>query len=259
MADSNPFEHLRIERDGALRRLILDSPPLNILSIAMLQEMEQALDLIAEDPEASVLLVTGEGRAFCAGVDVADHTADKVHEMIRVFHAALTRMVALEIPVVAALNGAALGGGMEVALAADIVLARAGAKLGQPEIQLGVFPPFAAAVLPRLVGRACALDLCLTGRTLAAEEAKEMELVQHIYPKDEFLASTEEYAQRLAGLSGPVLRLAKRAIVDGLDAPVGEALHVAERIYLDELMKLEDAQEGLAAFMEKRPPAWKGA
>ena len=259
MASSSPFEHIRMERDGGIRRLILDRPPLNILNISMLREMEEALGLIADDPDATVLVVTGEGRAFCAGVDVADHTADKVHDMIGVFHGALSRMATMELPVVAAVNGAALGGGFEVALAADIMLARAGAKFGQPEILLGVFPPFAAAVLPRLVGRRNALDLCLTGRTLAAEEAKEMGLVQHIYPKDDFAAAAEEYAQALAGLSRPVLRLAKRAVVDGLDAPLGEALHVAERIYLDELMELEDAQEGLAAFMEKRPPAWKGA
>ena len=259
MGSSNPFEHIRIETDGGLRRLVLSRPPLNILTIAMLQEMEEALGLIAEDSAASVLMVTGEGRAFCAGVDIADHTADKVHDMIRVFHGALTRMVALEIPVVAALNGAALGGGLEVALAADIVLARAGAKLGQPEIQLGVFPPFAAAVLPRLVGRANALDLCLTGRTITAEDGLAMGLVQHVYAKDEFADGAEAYAESLTKLSRPVLRLAKRAIVDGLDAPLGEALHVAERIYLDELMELEDAHEGLAAFVEKRPPAWKGA
>jgi cyclohexa-1,5-dienecarbonyl-CoA hydratase len=259
MASSDPFQHLRIEGDGPLRRLILDRPPLNILTIDMLREMEEALGLIAEDPEASVLVVSGEGRAFCAGVDVADHTADKVHDMIRVFHGALTRMATLEMPVVAAVNGAALGGGLEVALAADIVVARAGAKLGQPEIVLGVFPPFAAAVLPRLVGRAQALDLCLTGRTITAEEGREMGLVQHVYPKEDFASAADEYLGTLTGLSRPVLRLTKRAIVDGLDAPAGEALHVAERIYLDELMELDDAHEGLAAFMEKRDPAWKGA
>jgi cyclohexa-1,5-dienecarbonyl-CoA hydratase len=259
MASSSPFEHLRVESDGALRRLILDRPSLNVLTIGMLAELEEALNLVADDPTASVLLVTGEGRAFCAGVDVADHTADKVDEMIRVFHAALTRMASLEIPVVAALNGAALGGGLEVALAADIILAREGAKLGQPEIQLGVFPPFAAAVLPRLVGRARALDLCLTGRTVTADAAAAWGLVQHVYPKDGFAAEAEAYARSLADLSPPILRLTKRAVVDGLDAPLGESLHVAERIYLDELMKLDDAHEGLAAFMEKRPPNWKGA
>jgi len=259
LARSTPFEHLRIESDGGLRRLILDRPPLNILTIGMLAEMEEAVDSIAADPDASVLLVTGEGRAFCAGVDIADHTADKVHDMIRVFHGALSRLAALEIPVVAALNGAALGGGLEVALAADIIIARAGAKLGQPEIQLGVFPPFAAAALPRLVGRAHALDLCLTGRTITAEEGRDMGLVQHIYAKEDFASSAEAYAESLTSLSPAVLRLTKKAVVDGLDVSLGDALRIAEHIYLDELMELEDAHEGLAAFTEKRSPAWKGA
>jgi len=254
-----PFRSLRLEADGGVRRIVLDRPPLNVLDIAMLRELDEAAAAVQADPAATVLVVTGEGRAFCAGVDVADHTEDRVADMIHAFHAALTRLASLELPVVAVVNGAALGGGLEVALACDVVVAREGAKLGQPEILLGVFPPFAAAALPRLVGRARALDLCLTGRTLVAEEALAWGLVQHVWPKDTFAADAASYVAGLAGLSGPVLRLAKRAVVDGLDAPLGEALHVAERLYLDDLMELDDAREGLAAFLEKRTPVWKGA
>jgi cyclohexa-1,5-dienecarbonyl-CoA hydratase len=258
MMDAQQYRHLRLESDGALRRLVLSRPPLNILDIEMLVELDAALSWIQEDPGAAVLLVASNVKAFSAGVDVADHTEDKVEEMIRSLHAALIRLSSLEMPVVAAVNGAALGGGLEVALACDIVLARDGAKLGQPEIQLGVFPPFAAAVLPRLVGRGRALDLCLTGRTVTAAEALQMGLVQHVFAQGTFVEDVEAFASSLATLSRPVLRLAKRAIVEGLDAPAGEALHAAERIYLDDLMELDDAREGLAAFMEKRPPSWKG-
>lgn len=254
-----PFRSLRLEAEGALRRIVLDRPPLNVLDIAMLRELAEAAAAVQADPGASLLVITGEGKAFCAGVDVADHTEDRVAEMIPAFHAALMRLASLELPVVAVVNGAALGGGLEVALACDVIVAREGAKLGQPEILLGVFPPFAAAVLPRLVGRARALDLCLTGRTLVAEEAEAWGLVQHVWPRDTFAADAAAYVAGLAGLSGPVLRLAKRAVVEGLDAPLGEALHAAERLYLDDLMELEDAREGLAAFLEKRTPVWKGA
>ncbi|GMV05307.1 MAG: putative enoyl-CoA hydratase echA8 [Gemmatimonadota bacterium] len=254
-----PFRSLRLEAEGALRRIVLDRPPLNVLDIAMLRELDQAAAAVQADPAASVLAITGEGKAFCAGVDVADHTEDRVAEMIPAFHAALMRLASLEVPVVGVLNGAALGGGLEVALACDVVVAREGAKLGQPEIRLGVFPPFAAAVLPRLVGRARALDLCLTGRTLVAEEAEAWGLVQHVWPKDTFADEAAAYVAGLAASSGPVLRLAKRAVVEGLDAPLGEALHAAERLYLDDLMELDDAREGLAAFLEKRTPVWKGA
>lgn len=258
-AGQGPFRFLRLEAEGGVRRLVLHRPPLNVLDIPMLRELEDAAAAVRGDPGASVLVVTGEGKAFCAGVDVADHTEDRVEEMIRVFHGALTSLLTLEIPVVAAVNGAALGGGLEVALACDVVLARDGAKLGQPEIQLGVFPPFAAAVLPRLVGRARALDLCLTGRTFTADEGQRLGLVQHVFPQETFAEEAARYVSGLAGLSAPVLRLAKRAVAEGVDAPMGEALHAAERIYLDDLMELDDAREGLAAFMEKRTPAWKGA
>ncbi|HSG06896.1 MAG TPA: enoyl-CoA hydratase-related protein [Longimicrobiales bacterium] len=254
-----PFRHLRLEREGSLRRLILDRPPLNVLDIPMLRELDQAAAQVQADPAAAVLVVTGAGKAFCAGVDVADHTEDRVGEMIEVFHAALKRLLSLELPVVAVLNGAALGGGLEVALACDIVLAREGAKLGQPEIQLGVFPPFAAVVLPRLIGRARAMDLCLTGRTLTAEEGQALGVVQHVFPKDSFADDTNRYVAALAALSPPVLRLTKRAVAEGGVAPLGEALDAVEHMYLDDLMKLEDAREGLAAFLEKRPPVWKGA
>ncbi|MGD8320889.1 MAG: enoyl-CoA hydratase/isomerase family protein [Gemmatimonadota bacterium] len=261
VSDSRPttYRHLRLDTDGSLRRLVLDRPPLNVLTIEMLEELDAAVTAVEHDDDASVLLVEGEGKAFCAGVDVADHTADRVDRMIHVFHRALTHLAALELPVVAGVNGAALGGGMELMLACDVVLAREGAKLGQPEIQLGVLPPFASAVLPRLVGRAHAMDLCLTGRTVTAEEGQALGLVQHVYPRDTFADDAHAYARRLASLSPPVLRLAKRAVVEGDRAPLTDSLHTIERLYLDELMKLEDAREGLAAFMEKRPPAWKGA
>ncbi len=250
---------VRLESDGTLRRLVLDRPPLNVLDIATLKELGATVRRVATDPGAGVLLVTGEGKAFSAGVDVADHTEARVHAMMRVFHDALTALLELEIPTVAALNGAALGGGLEVALACDVVLARAGAKLGQPEIQLGVFPPFAAAVLPRLVGPARAMDLCLTGRTVSAEEAHAFGLVQHVFDAEGFRDAAEDYARRMAGLSAPVLRLTKRAVRAGVQGPLPAALAEAERIYLEELMELQDAREGLAAFMEKRPPVWKGA
>lgn len=253
------FQHMRLEADGALRVIILDRPPLNVLDIVMLEELANAVANVRRDPDAAVLLLTGGGKAFCAGVDVADHAADRVNKMIAVLHHALTALMELDIPVIAALNGAALGGGFELALACDMIVAKEGAKLGQPEIRLGVFPPFAAAVLPRLVGRAHALDLCLSGRTFTAWDGLGLGLVQHIYPEEGFPGAARAYAHQLADLSAPVLRLTKRAVVEGLEVPLAEASRNANRLYLDELMCLGDAREGLAAFAEKRPPVWKGA
>jgi cyclohexa-1,5-dienecarbonyl-CoA hydratase len=252
-------ENIRVEKEGGLRTLVLERPPVNVLDIKMLEQLRTAVQEIREDPDASVLLVTGEGKAFCAGVDVSDHTEDRVGRMIEVLHHALTDLMALEIPVVAALNGAALGGGLELALACDVIVARERAKLGQPEIRLGVFPPFAAVILPRLIGRGAALDLCLSGRTIPAEEAHALGLVQQVLPADDFPTSARAYALDLASLSPAVLRLTKRVVVDGLDRPVDDALRAAEERYLNDLMRLDDAHEGLAAFLEKRDPVWKGA
>lgn len=254
-----PSPTVRVERDRGLARLVLDRPPVNVLNIRMLRELADAAASLADDPGVAVVLLTGTGKAFCAGVDVADHTADRVDEMLSTFHGALDRIASLAPPVVAAINGAALGGGCELALACDVVLARESAKLGQPEIQLGVFPPYAAAVLPRLTSPSRALDLMLTGRLVRAPEAERLGLVTRVLPDDDFEAAAETYARGMASLSAPVLRLCKRAARAGTDGrPLAEAVAEAERLYRDDLMSLEDPHEGLAAFIEKRAPTWKG-
>ena len=253
------YSSLRLEREGAVARLTLDRPPVNVLDIATMLEMSRALREVEADPEVSVVLVRGEGRAFCAGVDVEDHSADQTEVMLDVFHGVVLQLMELPCPVVAAVNGAALGGGCELMLAADVVFARAGAKMGQPEILLGVFPPVAAALLPRLIGRQRAMDLILSGRTLKAEEALAMGLVSRVIPPDHFAAEVDEYVTGLASLSRPVLRLAKATARECLELSPQKAVHRAEKRYLRELMALEDPHEGLAAFLEKRSPVWKGA
>ena len=259
MTTQTSFEFLRVERDGGVFTLTLDRPPLNVLNVAMLRELDEALALLEEDQGARLLVLTGAGKAFCAGVDVADHTADRVREMLELFHSAVRRILALEFPVVAAVNGAALGGGCELMLACDLVVVRADARLGQPEIRLGSMPPVAAVLLPRLVGRQRALDLVLTGRTIDAEEARELGLVTRVLPADDFAPGVESYVDHLASLSRPVLRLAKQAVMEGAVLPFEQALQRTEEIYLDQLVNLDDAHEGLAAFLEKRDPVWKDA
>ncbi|MFI5280611.1 MAG: enoyl-CoA hydratase/isomerase family protein [Gemmatimonadales bacterium] len=243
-------------RTGPLARIELDRPPLNVLDIAMLEELDGVLELLAGDRAIKVVALAGSGKAFCAGADVADHAADRVERMLAAFHAAIRRLVALEVPTVALVHGAALGGGAELALACDIVLARSDLRLGQPEIRLGVFPPVAAALLPRLVGRQRALDLVLSGRELGAEESHAMGLVSHVYSLESFREETAAYLNRLTQLSGSSLRLAKRAVTVGIDECFDTALGRAESLYLDDLVKTPDANEGIAAFLGKRRPVW---
>jgi len=248
---------VRYARTGAIGRLVLDRPPVNVLDLAAMEALQSALAEAAGDAGLKVLAVSGAGRAFSAGVDVADHTADRVGRMLALFHGAVRQLMALEVPVVALVHGAALGGGCELALACDLVLARDDLKLGQPEIQLAVFPPVAAALLPQLIGRQRALDLILTGRTIGAAEALRMGLVSRVFTAAEFDAGTDAALAELASRSGPALRLAKRAVLEGMDLPFGPALQRAEDLYLNELMRLADVHEGLAAFMEKRAPVWE--
>jgi cyclohexa-1,5-dienecarbonyl-CoA hydratase len=247
----------RYTREGGIGRLVLDRPPVNVLNLGTMEALQSALAEAAADSGLKVLAVSGVGRAFSAGVDIADHTADRVGRMLELFHDAVRQLMALEAPVVALVHGAALGGGCELALACDMILARDDLKLGQPEIQLAVFPPVAAALLPRLIGRQRALDLILTGRTIGAAEALRMGLVSRVFSAAEFDAGTDAALAEMASRSGPALRLAKRAVTDGEHLAFGPALERAEELYLNELMQLADAHEGIAAFMEKRPPVWK--
>lgn len=247
---------ITLSRAGPLARIELDRPPLNVLDIAMLESLDALLAGVAGDPAVKVLVLSGAGKAFCAGADVADHARDRVERMLRVFHSVIRRLVALDMPTVGLVHGAALGGGAELALACDIVLARADLRLGQPEIRLGVFPPVAAALLPRLVGRQRALELVLTGRELGAEEARQLGLVSHVFPAERFNEEAQAWLQRLAQLSGSSLRLAKRAVTQGLESGFDAALGGAESLYLGDLMATRDANEGITAFLEKRQPAW---
>lgn len=250
---------VRFRCEEGVGRVTLDRPPVNVLDRTALAELERVLEEAAATKDLQVLCLTGEGDAFCAGVAVEDHLPDRVEETLETFGRVVDRLLEAPFPVVAAVNGPALGGGLELAAACDVVLAREGARLGQPEIRLGVFPPAAAALLPRLVGRQAALELILTGRKLDAGEALRWGLVQRTWPAAAFEREVEAFLERLSGLSAPVLRLAKRAVVEGLERPASEALRGAERIYLDELMELRDPVEGLEAFLEKRDPAWEDA
>lgn len=250
-------EHIRYAVEDRVGRLVLARAPLNVLNIAMMREMHEVLETAASDEAVRVLLVSGEGKAFSAGVEVGEHVGETAREMIEVFHGLFHRLDRIEVPVVMALHGAVLGGGCELALLGDIVIASANAKIGQPEVQVGVFPPVAAAAFPRRMGWAAAADLVLTGRTVAAEEALRLGLVSRVEEESAFAEAVEKTAKGLAKLSRPVLVSAKRALRAGAGAPALGALETVERIYLDELMTTDDAAEGLNAFLEKRKPVWK--
>lgn len=252
-------QNIQLDISDGLATITLRRPPYNVLDIATMVELNDALETALSGRQTGIVLLAAEGKAFCAGVDVADHTADKVEEMMRVFGAIFDKMLGTDVPLLATVQGAALGGGMELITCCDIVLASDRAKFGQPEIKLGVFPPVAAAVLPRICGISRTMDLILSGRTISADEAMSFGLVSQVWPADEFESRAAEYVKTLTGLSRPVLRMTKRAALQSSSKEVRERLAEAERLYIEELVKLEDAHEGIAAFVEKRDPKWNHA
>jgi cyclohexa-1,5-dienecarbonyl-CoA hydratase len=251
-------ETVHLHRDGRVAILTIDRPPLNILDIPTIDRLGEAIAGLAADPELLVIVLRGAGeRAFSAGVAVQDHTPDRVGPMLDSLHGTIRRLRDLDAITIAAVQGHCLGGGMELAMACDLVIATDDARFAQPEIELGCFPPVAAALLPVRIGAGLALDLALTGRTLTAEEAERMGLVTRRVRAGGLDEAVREIAERIAAKSAPVVRLTKRAIRAGRDLPFPEALAETERIYKEELLPLEDVEEGAAAFLEKRRPVWR--
>jgi cyclohexa-1,5-dienecarbonyl-CoA hydratase len=245
----------RAERTATI---VLNRPPLNILDIPTITLLGNAVEELAADPDLQVLVLRGAGnRAFSAGVAVQDHTPDKVTAMLETLHRAIRHLRDLDAITVAAVHGHCLGGGMELALACDLVIAEDGARFGQPEIELGCFAPVASALLPPRIGAGRTLDLLLTGRTLDTEEAERLGLVTRRVPEGSLDATVASLVAGITARSAPVTRLTKKAVRASRDLPFEEALAETERIYKEELLPLEDLEEGAAAFLEKRRPVWK--
>ena len=243
--------------DG-LVTIALNRPPYNVLDIATMEELNRAVDQAATETTAKMLMITGKGeKVFSSGVDVMDHTPDKVVQMIEVFHGILKRLMVFPLPTIAALKGSAMGGGCELAIACDMVVATEDTKIGQPEIKLGVFPPIAAILMPRMLPLPKVMELLLGGGLIGAAEAQSLGLINKVFPRASFEQDTQEFLKQFLSLSKVALTYTKRAIREAAGKPFFEALFTVEQIYLKELMATEDAVEGLNSFMEKRKPVWK--
>ena len=251
------FQHIRRELADGVGTITLNRPPVNILNIEMMEEINESLRDFKGEEGLKVLLVRAEGKAFCAGVDVGEHVGDMVKRMIESFHGMFRLMDEVQAPSIAVVKGSALGGGCELALYCDMVLATEKSTFGQPEIMVGVFPPIAALILPRIIGRKNAMELILSGKTIGAREALEMGLINKIISEESLEEEMKGFVDEFARHSAAVLRLTKKATMEGLCDDVEGGLRRIERIYLEELMKTGDATEGLKAFLEKRKPLWK--
>ena len=251
------YEHIQVDLKDGLGTITLNRPPVNILNIAMMEEINSTLEEWQGMKDLKVVLFRARGKCFSAGVDVGEHMGGLAPKMIETFHNIFRYMDKLGIPTAASVYGSCLGGGCELAIFCDVVIASESAKLGQPEIQVGVFPPIAAQIMPRIIGRKAASDLVLSGRIIGAEEALQMGLVNRVVKEEDLEKETREFLRPYLKLSAEVLRLTKKAITVGLMDDLEPSLQAIEDIYLKELMETHDAHEGLNAFLEKRKPVWK--
>lgn len=223
----------------------------------MMHDLSAALDQVL--PQCDFVVLRGNGpKGFSAGAEIADHAPDRVREMLSAFHAIFRRLARAECVSIAAVHGFCLGGGMELATFCDFVLATQSASFGQPEIKLACFPPIAMITLPHLCGFRAAADLILSGRKIFADEARLLGLLSRVVPDAELEAAVDDLLVTLTELSPAALRLARRTLWRQRADEFERQLDEIEQIYLDELMRTEDAREGVRAFMEKRAAVWQG-
>lgn len=247
---------VHLDRDEHAFRLTLGAPPLNVLDLALLGELHDALLRVDGSRHALLISAAGE-RAFSAGASVHDHLPERVGEMLSLFHRCFRLLRRMPLTTVALVDGPALGGGCELAIACDFVLASDRASFGTPEIALGVFPPVATLLLEAQIGSRKALELILAGEPVSADEALRLGLVNAVFPHDEFAGECDLWLQRIFRHSRSSLAAARKAFRLANADDFERRLDAVERLYLDELVESADAVEGIAAFIEKRAPAWK--
>ncbi len=252
------WSRIALELDAPVARLRLENPPLNIIDIPMMDDLAAAWAEIEPLPGITTVVLSGSQKAFSAGVDVAAHAPDKIEEMLTKFHRLIRQLVTSKKVTIAAVHGHCLGGGAELAMMCDLVYTSELATWGFPEIKLGCYPPVATAALAALVGQKQAADLVLTGRSIPGKEATAIGLANAVVPEVDLEHAVKDAVERLSHLSPAALAVTKKALYAWDSIHFDKGLARAERIYLEELMKTADAQEGIKAFLEKRQPQWRG-
>ncbi len=252
----NNYEHIQVTVEDGLAEVTLTRLPYNVLNIAMMKEMIECFDELALNNSLRVVLLKANGKAFSSGVDVGEHTDDKVFEMIETFSHLFVALWSIPAVTISAVHGLALGGGCELAIGCDLVVASDNAKFGQPEIGVGVFPPMAVAVFPNLIGRNQSVEWLLSGDIYPAAEALAAGLINRVFTVDKFDEEVSQYCEKFTRQSAAVIALTKKAIDKTYDKNARDGIDIADKIYLKELMQHPDAHEGLSAFLEKRKPVW---
>ena len=250
-------KNIKLAISEGVASIWLARPKHNVFNIGMMNELNQVLESLKSDIDLKCVIIFGEGPSWCAGVDVGDHKPELVGDMIATFNRIFQLIDELTVPTIAAVQGACLGGGMEVAIACDMIVASKKAIFGQPEVKLGFFPPFAAIRLPALIGPAKTIEICTTGRTFGADEALSLGMISQSVEPDQFENAVNKLVAEIKASSPLILRLNKLAVKKHLGMDFDKALAGVSDLFLNTLMKSEDTLEGIASFYEKRKPVWK--
>jgi cyclohexa-1,5-dienecarbonyl-CoA hydratase len=258
MDSTTSFSRIALSTQDRVARLTLSNPPLNVIDIPMMEEMAQAIVQIDSQPQTSVLIITGAGKSFSAGADVAAHAPHKMQEMLGKFHAVIRALLKTRKVTIASVQGHCLGGGAELAMVCDFAYTAESAQWGFPEIKLGFYPPVACTGLAALVGIKRAADLILTGRNISGRHAAQIGLATDAFPEQQMQHLVDTSIHDLLKLSPAALAITKKAFYAWDAMHFDKGLAKAENICFDELMRTEDAVEGVSAFLEKREPRWKG-
>jgi cyclohexa-1,5-dienecarbonyl-CoA hydratase len=251
------FQFIKYRLENSVVRMTLNRPEHNLLNGSMLRELADGIALVAEREDVKLIVLDSACKVFCGGIDIDEYTSERVFQMVDAFHGVFAGILESSKPVLCVVNGPAIGGGAELAAFGDLVVATPKARFAQPEITIGVFPPLASTILPFLVGPKVSLELVLLGEPVTAERALELGLVNRLVPEAKLEETVNDLIARVSSHSGPVLTMAKKAILGGMGMSLRDGLKNSMNIFLNELYRLEDSQEGLRALVEKRKPNWK--
>ena len=240
-----------------IAHVTLNHPDKNVLSVAMMVEIASAVETLEGRSGVKAILLDSAQKAFSYGISLEDSKPDRVFQTLDAFNRVFQALSEVSKPLIIVVNGPAIGAGSELVAFGDMVIATPNARFAQPEVTLGIFPPFAAVMLPQLIGPKKTYELILTGRALSAEEACTLGFVNRVVRETELDKTVKEIVERVSQYSGPVLEMCKKVIGGTLGLPLKDAMKKSQDLYLNQLMALEDAQEGLRAVLEKRKPVWK--
>ena len=257
VSTAQEYKFIKFELAREVAHLTLNHPDKNVLSWGLMKELAEAIESLNGRGEVKAILMDSSQKAFSYGISLEDSRPDRVFQTLDAFNRVFQALSEVSKPLIIVVNGPAIGAGSELVGFGDMVIATPNARFAQPEVTLGIFPPFAAVMLPQLIGPKKTYELILTGRALSAEEALHLGFVNRVVPEAELGKAVDEIIARIGQFSGPVLEVTKAVIGGSMGMPLAEAMKRSHDIYLNQLMALEDVQEGLRAVLERRKPVWK--